>query len=231
MNSNSLAKLRETKFVSSNLEQVRLDGNFSGYASVYNEVDLGNDIVAPGAFSASLAKRGASNIRMLFQHNPDEPIGVWEAISETEHGLEVRGKITTGAVKGREVLELMRTGAVDGLSIGFRTIRSRQDPLTGSRRILEADLWEISVVTFPMQESARIKSVKSMPSCVAWQAKQNPTIREFERWLVRDAGLSRGDARLVVTKGYRHALSQRDAVTGKSQLASRIRAAASIFHP
>ena len=187
MNSDSLMRLRETKFVSGSLEHIRLDGSFSGYASVFNEVDLGNDVVAPGAFTGSLARRGPGNIRMLFQHNPDEPVGVWEKIEETPHGLRVRGRIATAAARGSEVLELMRAGAVDGLSIGFRTIRSRQDPVSGARRILEADLWEISIVTFPMQESARIDSVKHMAA--------KPSIREFERWLVRDAGLSRSDAR------------------------------------
>lgn len=229
MKSDSLMKLRETKFVSGSLEQIRLDGSFSGYASVFNEVDLGNDLVAPGAFAASLAKRGPQNIRMLFQHNPDEPIGTWSHIEETSHGLHVKGQITTGASKGSEVLELMRAGAVDGLSIGFRTMRSRQDPVSGARRILEADLWEISIVTFPMQESARIDDVKGV---AAWQRnwkREIPSIREFERWLVRDAGLSRSDAHLVITKGYRHAFGQRDAAIGSPMLAKRIRNAANLI--
>ncbi len=123
MNNDSLHRLRETKYVSSTLERIQLDGSFSGYASVFDEIDLGNDIVAPGAFSLSLARRGAANIRMLFQHNPDEPIGVWDSVLETAHGLRVRGHLTTAAEKGREVLELMRAGAIDGLSIGFKTIR------------------------------------------------------------------------------------------------------------
>ena len=226
MNNLSLHRLRETKRVSSQFEQVRLDGMFSGYASVFNEIDLGNDVVAPHAFTNSLARRGASNIRMLFQHNPDEPIGVWERIEETPHGLKVSGRITTAAAKGREVLELMRAGAVDGLSIGFRTVRARQDPVSGARRILEADLWEISVVTFPMQENARVEDVKTSGLCAM---ADKPTIRDFERWLVRDAGLSRGDAHLVITKGYRHALSQRDAAGVSTVLAERIRAAARSF--
>lgn len=226
MNNLSLHRLCETKRVSSQLEQVRLDGTFWGYASIFNEVDLGNDIVAPHAFTSSLARRGASNIRMLFQHNPDEPIGVWESIEETPHGLKVSGRITTTAARGREVLELMRAGAVDGLSIGFRTVRARQDPVSGARRILEADLWEISVVTFPMQESARIEDVKTSRSPAM---AGRPTIRDLERWLVRDAGLSRSDARLVITKGYRHALSRRDAAGVSTVLADKIRAAARSF--
>ncbi len=225
MNMESLHRLRETKFVPGRLESVKLDGTFSGYASVFDEVDLGNDVVAPHAFTASLARRGPSRIRMLFQHNPDEPIGVWERIEETARGLKVSGRITTAAAKGREVLELMRAGAVDGLSIGFRTVRARQDPATGARRILEADLWEISVVTFPMQESARIEMVKS-GLFAGTQISKRPSVREFERWLVRDAGLSRTDALMVIAKGYRQALNRRDAVPGNDALAKRIRRAA-----
>jgi len=225
MSSESVMRLRETKYVSSQLEQIHLDGTFCGYASVFNEVDLGNDVVVPGAFSASLARRGASNIRMLFQHNPDEPIGVWKEIRETRHDLKVRGHLTTAVERGREVHELMRVGAVDGLSIGFKTVRSKQDPKTGTRRILVADLWEISVVTFPMQESARIDAVKNS-AFSASRENLKPTIREFERWLVRDAGLSRSDARLVVTKGYRQAIGQRDATKETDPLANHIRNAA-----
>lgn len=223
--------MRETKYVSSQLEKVRLDGSFTGYASVFNEIDLGNDMVAPGAFTTSLEQRGPANIRMLFQHNPDEPIGVWHKIEETGRGLKVSGQIATASRKGQEVLELMRAGAIDGLSIGFRTIRARQDATTGARRILEADLWEISVVTFPMQESARIETVKGFDNATPFAIGRRPTIREFERWLVRDAGLSRSDARLVVTKGYRHALSRQDAADGTSTLAGRIRSAARNIHP
>jgi hypothetical protein len=86
----------------------------------------------------------------------------------------------------------MRTGGLDGLSIGFRTVKARKDSRTGLRHITEADLWEISVVTFPMLPQARIDNLKA----------DLPTVREFERWLTRDAGLSRSAARLVIAKGY-----------------------------
>jgi HK97 family phage prohead protease len=163
---------------------------------------------------------------MLFQHDPDEPIGVWHSIVETPKGLKVSGQIAANTGKGREVLELMRAGAIDGLSIGFKTVRSRQDPVSKIRKIIEADLWEISVVTFPMQENARVDTVKGRSPQPGRAQNTRPSIREFERWLVRDAGLSRNDARLVVTKGYRHAMSQRDAVLGTNALAERIRQSA-----
>lgn len=223
MNNARFLKLREKKYVSASLDKVHLDGTFSGYASVFNEVDLGNDSVAPNAFTKSLSKRSASDIRMLFQHNPDEPIGVWEEIIQTEHGLKVRGRITQSVSRGAEVLELMRAGAIDGLSIGFKTIRAKQDKSQNIRRILEADLWEISIVTFPMQETARIENVKSHLTNVL---QNKPTIREFERWLVRDAGLSRADAKAVITKGYSHIAGRREATSKSNDLAMRIRASA-----
>jgi HK97 family phage prohead protease len=139
---------------------VEEDGSFAGYASLFGEVDLGKDMVERGAFARSLTMRKASGIRMLFQHDPGEPIGAWVDIKEDRRGLFVRGRLAKGVARAREVLSLMRAGALDGLSIGFKTVRARRDPASGVRRILEADLWEISVVTFPMLPGARIETVK-----------------------------------------------------------------------
>lgn len=151
----------EKKFAGVAIERVDLDGSFSGYASLFGEVDLGKDVIAPGAFAASIRKRSVSGIRMLWQHDANEPIGIWTLIKEDGRGLYVEGRLTTGVHRSREVLELMRAGAIDGLSIGFRTVRAKADG-TGVRRILEADLWEISVVTFPMLPSARVGQVKTL---------------------------------------------------------------------
>ena len=152
---------REVKLARAELSTVETDGSFSGYASLFGETDLGRDIVVRGAFARSLASRGAGGIRMLFQHDPACPIGVWEEIGEDSRGLFVRGRLTIEIAKAREVLALMRAGAVDGLSIGFRTVRGRTDARTGVRRLLEVDLWEISVVTFPLLPAARVSAVKS----------------------------------------------------------------------
>ncbi|WP_421724243.1 HK97 family phage prohead protease [Bauldia sp.] len=149
----------ETKFARSDLA-VDADGTFAGYASLFDQADLGRDVVMPGAFRASLAKRGAAGIKMLYQHDPNQPIGVWEEVREDTRGLRVRGRLTTDVVKAREVLSLMRAGALDGLSIGYRTVRGRTDSKTGLRRLIEVDLWEISVVTFPMLPDARVAAVK-----------------------------------------------------------------------
>lgn len=151
---------REVKFARADLTRVEADGAFSGYASIFGKVDLGRDIVMPGAFAESLAKRGVNGIKLLFQHDPNEPIGVWETIREDGKGLWVKGRLMTEVARAREVLSLMRAGALDGLSIGFRTVEGRKDPTSGVRRLHKIDLWEISVVTFPMLPEARVDAVK-----------------------------------------------------------------------
>ncbi len=218
----SATRPAETKFAGLSLDAIEKDGTFSGYASLFGAVDLAKDRVERGAFAKSLRTRGASGIRMLFQHDPNEPIGAWLDIREDERGLFVKGKLTSGVAKARETLELMREGALDGLSIGFRTIRAKSEGATGIRRILEADLWEISVVTFPMLPGARVHAVKS--------ARRFPTVRQFEHWLRRDAGLTRSEALGVIAKGFNDVAHKRDAAPNSSTgLAQRMRDAASLL--
>jgi len=140
----------------------------AGYASLFDQADHSGDIVRRGAFAASLRRRAASGVRMLFQHDAGEPVGVWDAIEEDSRGLYVRGRILGDAPRGRAALALVRNGAVDGLSIGFRTIRAQPRP-GGGRELLELDLWEVSVVTFPMLAGARL-SVMSGPAVRAMAA-------------------------------------------------------------
>lgn len=211
-------KAFERKFVDLVLDDVEQDGSFSGYASLFGQVDLGKDVVERGAFTKSLKAKGAGGIRMLFQHDPAEPIGLWTEVKEDARGLFVRGRLARDVRRSREVLSLMRGGALDGLSIGFRTVRARKDAASGVRRILEADLWEISIVTFPMLPQARVESVKG-------RRGRLPTIREFEGWLTRDAGLSRSDARAIVAKGFASLLSERDAARSATGLGGMIREA------
>lgn len=197
----------ERKFVDLVLGDVDADGSFSGYASLFGAVDLGRDMVMRGAFARSLRERGPAGIRMLYQHDPAAPIGVWTELREDARGLFVKGRLAGGVAKAREVLALMRDRALDGLSIGFRTVRARKDVRTGVRQILEADLWEISVVTFPMLPGARVETVKG----------GLPTVRTFERWLTRDAGLTRGEARAVIARGYASLAAGRDAAAGTTE--------------
>jgi len=204
MSADAVARQCEQKFVDLALTDIDAEGSFCGYASLFGSVDLGKDIVERGAFAKSLRQRGAGGVRMLFQHDPNLPIGAWDEIREDDRGLFVKGHLAMGAKKAIEVRELMREGALDGLSIGFRTVRARTEAGTGVRRILEADLWEISVVTFPMLAGARVAEIKDGSGGL-------PTIRHFERWLTRDAGLTRGQAKSVIAKGYAHLVRERDA--------------------
>ncbi|GLK76002.1 hypothetical protein GCM10008171_12560 [Methylopila jiangsuensis] len=136
------------------------DGRVSGYASLFGVVDLGRDVVAPGAFSGSLERRGANGVRFLFQHDPAEPIGAWERIAEDARGLRVEGRLNLAVARARELRALLRQGALDGLSIGFRPVRAAR-MAGGVRRLVEIDLWEISIVTFPMLPGARVGAAKA----------------------------------------------------------------------
>ena len=160
MTADALIARRERTVARREIKMLNEAGAFSGYASLFGEVDLGKDRVERGAFLRSLARRGAGGVRMLFQHDPAEPIGAWRTIREDGRGLYVEGVLSDGVSRAREVRELIKARAVDGLSIGFQTVRAKSDPKTGIRQILEADLWEISVVTFPMLPGARISDVK-----------------------------------------------------------------------
>ncbi len=132
------------------------EGRFAGYASVFGVQDESGDTVMPGAFGKSLAARRRDGVRMLFQHDPKEPVGVWESLAEDATGLAVEGRLTAGVPRSDALRRLIEAGAIDGLSIGFRTVRATRERGGGRRRLLEIDLWEISIVSFPMLAAARI---------------------------------------------------------------------------
>ena len=135
-------------------------GVFVGYASLFGVRDASGDMVMPGAFTASLKQRGVSNIRMLFQHDASEPVGTWLEMIENKRGLYVRGRLDCNVQRGRELLSLLETRGLDGLSIGFKTVSARRDRMTATRQLTHIDLWEISLVTFPMLADARVSDVK-----------------------------------------------------------------------
>jgi len=139
------------------------NGFFSGYASIFGQPDQGGDIVIKGAFLRSLAAKGASGIRILFQHDPKQPVGRILRIYEDANGLLVKGQLLLGVPKVHSLGQLISGGALDGLSIGFRTVRASRDRRTGYRRLHQIDLWEVSIVTFPMMERARIFSSLKPP--------------------------------------------------------------------
>lgn len=140
-----------------------METQISGYASLFWTRDLNDDVAASGAFAASLARTGAGGVKMLFQHDADRPIGVWDEVVEDARGLFVRGRIFEATPEGRMCAALVRAGAMDGLSIGFKTVKARPDDSGRLRVLTEVDLWEVSIVTFPMLPGARISSGSLLP--------------------------------------------------------------------
>ncbi|MDM7462991.1 MAG: HK97 family phage prohead protease [Tepidimonas taiwanensis] len=128
-----------------------------GYASVFGITDQGGDVVMPGAYAASLTRLAGKGgkVRMLWQHDPAQPIGIWDEIREDGKGLWVRGRLLPEVAQAREAAALIAAGAIDELSIGYRTIRAEKDQ-KGRRRLTEVELWEVSLVTFPMLPEARL---------------------------------------------------------------------------
>ncbi len=187
----------EARFTRLDLKAVAADGAFEGYASLFGREDLGHDVVLPGAFRDTLAQRGAAGVKLLFQHDPAQPIGVWDTLREDAKGLFAQGRLMLDVARAREVFSLMRAGAIDGLSIGFKAVKTRRDRAQSVRKIEKIDLWEISIVTFPMLPEARISAVKARPF-----AGRVPTERDFERWLTQDAGLTRTAARAILRHGF-----------------------------
>ena len=180
---------REVKRAPLALATVDASGVFEGYASLFGVVDLGRDVVMPGAFRETLARRGAAGVKMLWQHKASEPIGTWLSLEEDVRGLRVTGRLNLAVGKAREVLALMREGAVDGLSIGFRAERAQRDASSGLRRLKKIDLWEISLVTFPMLPQARVSALKCMErvSPAQLRARWIAAAKACERSLVRGA--------------------------------------------
>lgn len=136
--------------------QVSDDHVVTGYASLFGVGDQGGDTVIPGAYGASLERLEAKGgrVKMLWQHDPAQPIGVWDEVREDERGLWVKGRILTDVDKGREAAALIAAGAIDGLSIGYRTVKAEKS--AKGRNLTELELWEVSLVTFPMLPEARV---------------------------------------------------------------------------
>lgn len=182
----------ETKDMAVDLTAAADSGAIEGYASLFGIEDQGGDIVAPGAYAASLAKltQDGRRVKMLWQHDPAQPIGVWDEAREDERGLWVKGRILTEVAKGREAQALIKAGSIDGLSIGYRTVKAQKQ--SGGQRLLqELELWEVSLVTFPMLPEARVAAKSDVPVQVLdkLRAGDRLTEREFER-MAKGIGLS-----------------------------------------
>ncbi len=152
------------------------EGAIEGYASLFGEVDQARDMVMAGAFTQTLRQRDIRRIPMLFQHDPAEPIGIWLELREDFRGLYARGRLIPDVKRAREVLALLKAGASDGLSIGFRTVKGRIDPRTRIRKLEAVDLWEISIVTFPLLAGARVRAVKEAPGVPERLLRRHPRL-------------------------------------------------------
>ncbi len=168
------------------LKSQEQDGHFTGYASVFNITDHHGDQVLPGSFSKSLTKlRGKGKMpKMLWQHDSRFPIGVWREIREDERGLFVHGQLLLDVQKGRETYALMHAGVLDGLSIGFRPVKTSKQKSSAGRILEEIDLHEISLVTFASNPEAKIIDIK------AQEEEENDLINRLDQLgnLLRERG-------------------------------------------
>ena len=187
------------------------DGMIEGYGSVFGVRDSYSDIVAAGAFKASLAAHKAAGTMpaLLWQHRSDEPIGVWTSMVEDQKGLAVVGQLAMDTTRGREAHALLKMRAINGLSIGFMTKDWTYDRQTDIRTVTQLELWEVSLVTFPSNSAARVTSVRS--------ADEIGTPKDAER-ILRDAGFSRADATAFVCRLIRMGQDRREAADATAQV-------------
>ncbi len=197
------------------LEVKSLDdaGVFEGYGAVFGNVDAGGDKLMPGAFAESLAKhrREGTRVAMLWQHDQNAlPLGVWDDMAEDGKGLWGKGRLNLETVNGREAHSAMKMGSLAGLSIGYQTV---EDKMEGAvRHLKRVQLWEVSLVNFPMNSRAVVNQVKADRLGAAlrdfaqrFREGEPPAIKEFEA-LLRDAGLPKSKAVEIASHGYAHAV-------------------------
>lgn len=195
------------------IKAVREDGLFSGYASVFGVVDSYDEVVEPGAFKLTLAEMQHKGrpLPVLWQHS--DTVGVLDSIVEDETGLYVEGRLAIGKVnQADEAHALMLMNAVSGLSFGYFVRESNLDEKTGIRHLTRLDLVEVSIVTFPANDEARIDAVKAK-----LEQGELPTLREFEE-VLRDAGFSKSQAPVVAKLGLGYLLDRRDSGSTAKQV-------------
>jgi HK97 family phage prohead protease len=197
-----------TKDFALQIKSLSEDGTFEGYGSIFGNVDSYGEIVEPGAFAKSLAQydRTKTSPLMLWQHNPDKPIGVWDGLHEDGKGLKGTGRLVLETAQGREAYALLKAGAVRGLSIGYVEVKAEPDG--NNRRLKELDLREISIVSFPANRRAQVGAVKSerMEEFVRRLRDGDPMpTKDFED-LLRDAGVPKAMAVQIASVGYAKAI-------------------------
>lgn len=184
----------EHKTIPFEVKEVDSNGTISGYGAVFGNVDSGGDIIMPDAFNGCISRSREKGYKpkMLWQHDPGQPIGVWDTMKADDRGLFMQGRVVADVTKGREAIALMKAKAIDGLSIGYKTTdyEYEKNDMGMVRKIKEADVWETSIVTFPMNTEARVTDVKQL---------QSP--RDVEQ-LLRKQGVPGGFAKLVALHGF-----------------------------
>lgn len=198
----------KTKDFALQVKSLSEDGTFEGYGSVFGNVDSYGEKVMPGAFVESLArhKREGSNVLMLWNHDSQQPIGVWEDLAEDAKGLWGRGRFLLDIQRAREVYTLAKNKAIGGLSIGYREVETEPDQ--NIRLLKKLELYEISPVTFPANRRARIENVKSerMEEFARRLRDGDPLpAKEFED-ILRDAGVPKSMAVAIASHGYAKAI-------------------------
>ena len=208
-----LSPVYQTKFSAGD----SVAGEFTGYGSVYDQLDSYGDRVQRGAFSKSLDQHKASGTQpaLLWSHDPTEPIGVWTNMVEDGRGLRVEGKLTLGTRRGAEAHALMKDGAI-GLSIGFRLVDSERT--RDGRLLKEVDLVETSLVALPANPAAKVINVKS--------AVPPSDIRTFEAGLRDALGFSAREAKRIASGGWRAFEGRDDRSDELDEVVAALRAAA-----
>ncbi len=193
-------------------------GRFSGYASVFGALDFANEIVEKGAFAKSLedmATKGRA-VPVLWQHQSDMPIGSWESLKEDDVGLDGAGSLwLEDAPQAKIAYRGLQTKSITGLSIGYRVNRDSIDRKSGVRTLHEIDLVEVSIVTNPCLDIARVSAVKSI-----LETGDLPSLRDFEKFL-REAGFSKSQATAIANGGLSKLL-QSESVSDTAELIKSI---------
>ncbi|RRH72002.1 HK97 family phage prohead protease [Falsigemmobacter faecalis] len=201
-----------TKAFDLHVKDVSEEGTFVGYGAVFGNLDRVGDIIDPGAFAKSLARhtREKTSPLMLWNHNPSEPIGVWEDLEEDGKGLRGKGRLVLETTKGREAHALLKAGAVRGLSIGYRTIKG--EPSGNAYKLKEVDLVEISLTAMPANPKALITGVKSEALAADLEEfarrlrdGEPLPVKNFED-ILREAGVPKAMATQIASVGYAKAI-------------------------
>lgn len=222
MKHKSSATLQHKQF-SFKADAVNEDGTFSGYGSVFGNVDSYGEIVAPGAFAESLSiiKASGDPLPALWQHQSSQPIGGYDLLAEDARGLKVGGFLLKDhIVKAAEAYQLMKRRIVKGLSIGYYVLEDSWNEKDRIRTLTKLDLQEISIVTFPANADAQIDNVKSIDRII--KAGRLPSLPEFEDYL-REAGFSKSQATVIAGRGLKELLSRGEPGGEKSELLSALR--------